>query len=144
MCHWGPFGGQCYNHWRTKYKKFSYQVSNTQNEFLCLITLKRYDLLGYVSELPLLLEGRSSHGCGAYMVDSNTQVSIKGYSVREHLYRVRFPFGVFLRNEQSDLGSSHPHPAPLLAEVVSFHYMTNHEIHKKLWSFNMIHHVVHM
>lgn len=36
--------------------------------------MSRYDTAGYVEDLPSLNEGRNSHGCGVYSVDSGDQV----------------------------------------------------------------------
>ena len=43
-------------------------------------TVTRYDIAGYVEDLPSLNEGRSSHGCGVYTVDSGDQVIVITYS----------------------------------------------------------------
>jgi len=36
--------------------------------------VSRYDLLGWVEDLPPLLNGRTDHGCGAYMKEDGSQV----------------------------------------------------------------------
>ena len=36
----------------------------------------RYDRMGWVEDLPQLIEGRYNHGCGSYLRVSGTQVSI--------------------------------------------------------------------
>ena len=38
--------------------------------------VSRYDLLGWVEDLPQLIEGRNNHGCGSYLRVDGTQVSI--------------------------------------------------------------------
>ena len=38
--------------------------------------VSRYDRMGWVEDLPQLIEGRYDHGCGAYLRDDGTQVSI--------------------------------------------------------------------
>jgi len=37
-------------------------------------TVTRYNMLGFVEDLPQLLEGRSSHGCSSYLREDGTQV----------------------------------------------------------------------
>ena len=38
--------------------------------------VSRYDMMGWVEDLPQLTEGRNSHGCGSYLREDGTQVSI--------------------------------------------------------------------
>ena len=38
--------------------------------------VSRYDLQGWVEDLPQLIEGRYGHGCGSYIRVDGTQVSI--------------------------------------------------------------------
>merc|ERR1711892_541680 len=37
-------------------------------------TVSRYDLQGWVEDLPQLIDGRDSHGCGSYLRVDGTQV----------------------------------------------------------------------
>ena len=45
--------------------------------------VSRYDRMGWVEDLPQLIEGRYDHGCGSYLRVDGTQVSIDsiGYSL---------------------------------------------------------------
>ena len=36
--------------------------------------VSRYDILGFVNDLPEMIEGRSSHGCASYRRQDGTQV----------------------------------------------------------------------
>ena len=38
--------------------------------------VSRYDRLGWVEDLPQMIEGRYNHGCGSYLRVDGTQVSI--------------------------------------------------------------------
>ena len=38
--------------------------------------VSRYDRMGWVKDMPQLIEGRYDHGCGAYLREDGTQVSI--------------------------------------------------------------------
>ena len=38
--------------------------------------VSRYDMMGWVEDLPQLIEGRWDHGCGSYLRVDGTQVSI--------------------------------------------------------------------
>ena len=39
-------------------------------------TVSRYGVLGWVEDLPSLVVGRESHGCGSYFRGDGTQVSV--------------------------------------------------------------------
>ena len=38
--------------------------------------VSRYDLQGFVEDLPQLVQGRYGHGCGSYLRGDGTQVSV--------------------------------------------------------------------
>ena len=44
--------------------------------YYSLQMVSRYDLLGWVEDLPQLIEARQYHGCGSYLRVDGTQVSI--------------------------------------------------------------------
>ena len=41
-----------------------------------LQTVSRYNMQGWVEDLPQLIEERYAHGCGSYLRDDGTQVSV--------------------------------------------------------------------
>ena len=46
--------------------------------YYTLHNVSRYDTLGYLEELPSLINARWNHACGAYLREDNTQVESKG------------------------------------------------------------------
>ena len=67
--------------------KTSYTViisggGNYKYPFDDLKIVSRYDALGFVEDLPPLVEGRSAHGCGSYLRGTDgTQVRYGGKTV---------------------------------------------------------------